>query len=88
MYLSSIIFVAITCPSSMVYQQCGPSCPQTCDTIGDTDCSGGCVEGCFCPNGQLLAYGKCVNKIDCLGKLPALSVCISQYLLYNKSIHV
>ena len=69
--LHVIIVPAITCPTGMVYQQCGPSCPQTCDTNEETDCSSGCVEGCFCPSGQLLAYGKCVNAIDCLGNLPA-----------------
>jgi len=61
------IFSAITCPSGMVYQQCGPSCPQTCDTNEDTDCSGGCVEGCFCPIGQVLAYGHCIAIADCQG---------------------
>jgi len=60
-------FVAITCPSGMVYQQCGPSCPQTCDTIEDTDCSGGCVEGCFCPSRQVLSNGKCINETECEG---------------------
>ena len=49
----------------MVYQQCGPSCPQTCE---DTDCSGGCVEGCFCPSGQVLSNGKCIDMNDCAGK--------------------
>ena len=62
------IFTAADCPSGMVYQQCGPSCPQTCDTNEDTDCSGGCVEGCFCPSGKVLSKGSCINPIDCLGK--------------------
>jgi len=53
----------------MVYQQCGPSCPQTCDTNEDTDCSGGCVEGCFCPSGQVTLDGKCVDETDCQGKI-------------------
>jgi len=51
----------------MVYQQCGPSCPQTCDTNEDTDCSGGCVEGCFCPSGQVLSNGDCITITDCQG---------------------
>ena len=51
----------------MVYQQCGPSCPQTCDTNENTDCNGGCVEGCFCPSGQAFASGNCINKTDCEG---------------------
>jgi len=52
----------------MIYQQCGPSCPQTCDTHEDTDCSGGCVEGCFCPSGQVTSNGKCINETECEGK--------------------
>ena len=60
-------FVAITCPSGMIYQQCGPLCPQTCDTDEDTDCSGGCVEGCFCPSGQVLSNGHCINVSQCQG---------------------
>ena len=51
----------------MVYQQCGPSCPQTCDTNDDTDCGGGCVEGCFCPTGQVLSKGSCIDVSDCQG---------------------
>ena len=60
-------FVAITCPSGQVYQQCGPSCPQTCDTNEDMDCGGGCVEGCFCPSGQVLSNGRCINASNCQG---------------------
>ena len=67
-YLFLIPFTAITCPSGMVYQQCGPSCPQTCDTNEDTDCSGGCVEGCFCPSGEVLSNRKCVDASECQGK--------------------
>ena len=51
----------------MVYQQCGPSCPQTCDTNKDTDCGGNCVEGCFCPTGQVLFKENCINKTECEG---------------------
>ena len=60
--------VAINCPSDLVYQQCGPVCPQACDTDEDTECSNGCVEGCFCPNGKALYKGMCVNAADCEGK--------------------
>ena len=51
----------------MVYQQCGPSCPQTCDTNENTDCSGGCVEGCFCPSEKVLSNGNCINETECEG---------------------
>ena len=59
--------VAINCPSGLVYQQCGPVCPQACDTDEDTECSNGCVEGCFCPNGKALYKGMCINAADCEG---------------------
>ena len=51
----------------MVYQLCGPVCPQTCDTDKETDCLGDCVEGCFCPSGQVLSNGNCINSTDCEG---------------------
>ena len=68
----SLLFVAINCPSGLVYQQCGPVCPQACDTNEDTDCRNGCVEGCFCPNGKVLHKGMCVNAADCEGTYSVL----------------
>ena len=68
------IFVAITCPAGLVYQQCGPVCSQTCDIDEDTECSSGCVEGCFCPTGTVLYKEICVNKDDCEGGV---------HILYN-----
>ena len=49
----------------MVYQQCGPLCPQTCDTNEDEECIGGCVEGCFCPSGTVLSNSNCINIAEC-----------------------
>ena len=60
-------YVAIECPSGMVYQQCGPVCPQLCDTVENEDCSNGCIEGCFCPSGKVLFNGNCVNVTGCAG---------------------
>ena len=57
----------INCPSGMVYQQCGPLCPQTCDTNEDEECSGGCVEGCFCPSGMVLSNNNCIDIAECQG---------------------
>ena len=51
----------------MVYQQCGPLCPQTCETDEDEECSGGCVEGCFCPSGTVQSNNNCINVTDCQG---------------------
>ena len=50
----------------MTYQQCGPLCPQTCDNL-DQPCEGGCAEGCFCPFGEVLLGGMCVNNSQCEG---------------------
>ena len=51
----------------MVYQQCGSLCPQTCDTIENEECGGGCVEGCFCPSGTVLSNNHCVDVTECQG---------------------
>ena len=50
----------------MVYQECGPLCPQTCDEKDD-DCPGGCAPGCFCPYRQYLLDGVCVDEEVCTG---------------------
>jgi len=51
----------------MVYQQCGQACPETCDSDKNEVCVGGCVEGCFCPNGKVLWNGNCINATECAG---------------------
>ena len=61
------IFLAAQCSPGMVYQQCGPLCPQTCDNIGTSNCHGGCAEGCFCPDGQVFSNTTCVHPIACPG---------------------
>ena len=52
----------------MIYQQCGRVCPQTCDNF-NVSCEGGCAEGCFCPAGQVLLGGVCMNSSQCEGWL-------------------
>jgi len=59
----------LTCPEGMAYQQCGPVCPQTCDTNEDIDCNGGCNEGCFCPDGEVFYNGNCIRRADCPGMI-------------------
>ena len=61
------VAVAIQCPPGMVYQQCGPLCPQTCNNIETSNCQGGCAEGCFCPDRQVLSDGRCIDPIACPG---------------------
>ena len=60
-------YIGIECPPGMVYQQCGPLCPQTCDNVGTSNCHGGCAEGCFCPDGQVLSNNRCIHPIACPG---------------------
>ena len=58
--------LAADCPEGMVYQECGPICPQTCDNK-DEICDGGCAAGCFCPYTQYLLDGVCVDEEVCTG---------------------
>ena len=58
--------LAADCPDGMVYQECGPICPQTCDNK-DEPCDGGCAAGCFCPYTQYLLDGVCVDEEVCTG---------------------
>ena len=77
-YLILFLFIAIECPSGMVYQQCGALCPQVC--YGPTICNGGCAEGCFCPDGQVVDdEGQCVERGICGGKI---KVCISTNCIF------
>ena len=62
-----LLFLSIECSPGMVYQQCGPLCPQTCDNVGTLNCQGGCAEGCFCPNGQVQSNGECISPVLCQG---------------------
>ena len=57
----------------MVYQECGPICPQTCDNK-DENCDGGCAAGCFCPYKQYLLDGVCVDEEVCTGNV---CLCVS-----------
>ena len=61
------MFWLTDCPVKMVHQQCGSLCPHTCDNIGTSNCQGGCAEGCFCPDGQVMYNGRCIDPIACPG---------------------
>ncbi|XP_035668270.1 kielin/chordin-like protein isoform X5 [Branchiostoma floridae] len=57
----------ISCPEGFQYDECGPSCPQTCDsttTPGDR-CLQACVPGCFCAAGMVLHNLRCISPSDC-----------------------
>ncbi|XP_048005217.1 inducible metalloproteinase inhibitor protein-like [Leguminivora glycinivorella] len=57
-----------SCDKGEVYIVCGPSCPKTCESRGDTCklCSQQCVKGCFCANDTFRAQdGSCVTQEQC-----------------------
>ena len=63
-----VLSLAIQCPTGMVYHECGSYCPPTCDDIDAVKtCQGGCIAGCFCPDGQVLLNGTCVDLFVCTG---------------------
>lgn len=56
------MFAAIQCEGGSIYMACGPKCESTCrnpEADLGPDCSGECVEGCFCPEGTV-KFGKLV----------------------------
>ena len=57
------------CPPGMVYQQCGPLCPQTCESNGIANCPHGCARGCFCPDGLVIHNGRCIEPLTCPGNV-------------------
>uniref|UniRef100_A0A482ZE39 U21-Theraphotoxin-Sfo1a_1 n=1 Tax=Selenotholus foelschei TaxID=1905327 RepID=A0A482ZE39_9ARAC len=54
------------CPPGMVYTECGSACPVTCTRKPEV-CTTLCVEGCFCPVGQIWkeSSGECVPPEKC-----------------------
>ena len=63
---SSSFLTGNPCTGGKIFRQCGPVCPETCDS--STACNiSGCAEGCFCPDGQVEnSDGSCSN---CKSKL-------------------
>ena len=60
---------AKTCIGHRVYTDCGSGCPLTCSNFeSPPECSPDCVEGCFCPEGQVLSDGACVDNDTCDGE--------------------
>uniref|UniRef100_A0A6I8NZ05 Mucin 2, oligomeric mucus/gel-forming n=1 Tax=Ornithorhynchus anatinus TaxID=9258 RepID=A0A6I8NZ05_ORNAN len=44
----------MACPPGKVYKPCGPARPPSCDNRHDSNPQAHLMEGCFCPEGQLL----------------------------------
>ncbi|XP_032346152.1 mucin-5B [Camelus ferus] len=60
----------LACPPTKVYKPCGPVYPQSCDFRSQGPASRGLVEGCFCPDGQILFSPHkdiCVPECPCVG---------------------
>ena len=60
---------AKTCIGERVYKECGTHCQLTCSNFeSPPECSPDCAEGCFCPDGQVLNGGACVDADTCDGE--------------------
>ncbi|XP_057558106.1 von Willebrand factor isoform X2 [Hippopotamus amphibius kiboko] len=54
------------CPAGMEYKECVSPCPRTCQSLHINEvCQQQCVDGCSCPEGQLLDEGRCVESAEC-----------------------
>jgi len=69
----------------MVFQQCGALCPQVCDKT--TACKGGCAEGCFCPDGQVVNNeGQCILAGTCVGMiLPSCMIILLHIICFKRN---
>nr|XP_030690524.1 von Willebrand factor isoform X2 [Globicephala melas] len=54
------------CPAGMEYKACVSPCPRDCRSLHVSEvCQQQCVDGCSCPEGQLLDEGRCVKSAEC-----------------------
>ncbi|XP_061061840.1 von Willebrand factor [Eubalaena glacialis] len=54
------------CPAGMEYKACVSPCPRNCQSLHINEvCQQQCVDGCSCPEGQLLDEGRCVESAEC-----------------------
>ena len=52
------------CLKDQKYYECGPSCPQTCDS-DIKPCNTECISGCFCVPPLILHNNECISKDEC-----------------------
>ncbi|XP_033646744.1 von Willebrand factor-like [Asterias rubens] len=57
----------VPCFLGQVYKECGSSCKVSCLDLSNTDCKERCIQGCQCPDGEVLddETEKCVKVADC-----------------------
>ncbi|NP_001316017.1 von Willebrand factor precursor [Oryctolagus cuniculus] len=54
------------CPAGMEYKECVSPCTRTCQSLHIAEvCPEQCVDGCSCPEGQLLDGDRCVERAEC-----------------------
>lgn len=63
-------YYSLECPDHLILKACADTCPPTCDSMfGRAPCaSGGCIRGCFCPNGLVKESQnseKCIKPSQC-----------------------
>ncbi|XP_076880264.1 mucin-2-like [Brachyhypopomus gauderio] len=62
-------FCPMSCPTSMVYMECGSPCTDTCSNSERGQvCAQHCIDGCFCPPGTVYDDVKktgCIPLSDC-----------------------
>lgn len=49
------------CPPGQIYNECGNACDDLCPDAG-VICTLECTPGCYCPAGQMMVDGECVDK--------------------------
>merc|ERR1719318_1800233 len=60
---NSVDFCPFECPSGQVYNSAGSTPVPTCLDRNPTPT--GTVRGCYCPAGQFLQDGRCINANQC-----------------------
>lgn len=66
-YMFYSLCLAVTCPATMEYSECGSACPLTCSNpfSHQISCLSGCVDGCHCPANLWWDGNRCVEKQKC-----------------------
>ncbi|RUS78727.1 hypothetical protein EGW08_013514, partial [Elysia chlorotica] len=54
-----------SCSGGQVYKECGSTCVRDCTTLNSPCSDTTCVDGCFCPDGQVLNAGQCIPDDQC-----------------------
>ena len=72
-----------TCTGKRQYKECGSRCQLTCSNYqSPPQCSKDCAPGCFCPDGQVLKGGACIDPKTCNGEYTEAAVINLDFKLY------